>query len=195
MRRFLNITGRVLLSILLLLIVIWAFLQTDWGQNWLAREVTSRLSKDLQTKISIGHVEIGFFNRMDLKSVYVEDQKKDTLLYAGTVKVRITDWFFLKDKADLKYIGLEDAVVNFNRTDSVWNYGFLASYFASTDTVKVKKNAGIQFNLKTVELDNVAFRKHDAWLGNDLTVKVGSLDLDAKEISISQKSVLLNRVS
>ncbi|HZH36910.1 MAG TPA: hypothetical protein VEX65_06535, partial [Flavisolibacter sp.] len=74
MRRFYKITGRIFLSILLLLILIWAFLQTDWGQNWLAREVTGRLSKELQTKISINHVSIGFFNRMELKGVYLEDQ-------------------------------------------------------------------------------------------------------------------------
>ena len=194
MGRFFKITGRVLLSLLLLLVLIWAFLQTDWGQNWLVRQVTGRLSRDLQTKISIKHVSIGFFNRLDLEGVYVEDQKKDTLLYAGAVKVRITDWFFFKDKADLKYIGLENAVVNFNRTDSIWNYTFLASYFASTDTVKVKKEAGIRFNLKTVELDNVAFNKRDAWLGNDLTVKVGSLDLNAQDISISRQTVVLNSV-
>jgi hypothetical protein len=194
LRRFLTIAARVFLSILLLLILIWAFLQTDWGQNWLARQVTNKLSKDLQTKISIRHISIGFFNRMDLEGVYVEDQKKDTLLYAGAVKVRITDWFFFKDKADLQYIGLENATIHFNRTDSVWNYGFLASYFASTDTVKVKKNAGIQFNLKRVELDNVAFIKRDAWLGNDLTAKIGSLDLDAQEISVSKKEVLLSNI-
>ncbi|WP_162944702.1 translocation/assembly module TamB domain-containing protein [Flavisolibacter nicotianae] len=194
MRRFFKILGRVLLSIVLLLIVIWAFVQTDWGQNWLAGQVTSKLSKDLRTKIAIKHVSIGFFNRMELEGVYVEDQKQDTLLYAGAVKVRITDWFFFKDKADLKYIGLENATIHFNRTDSVWNYGFLAKYFASTDTVKVKKNAGIQFNLQRVELDNVAFYKRDAWAGNDLTVKVGALDLDAQDISVSRQNVLLRNV-
>ena len=195
MRKPLKILVRVVLSILLLLILIWAFLQTDWGQNWLARQVTGRLSKDLQTKIDIKHVSIGFFNRMELEGVYVEDQKKDTLLYAGAVKVRITDWFFFKDKAVLEYIGLENAVINFNRTDSVWNYGFLASYFASTDTVTVKKDAGIAFNLKTVDFDNVRFVQKDAWKGSDMTVRIGSLDLDARNISISDKEVLINSVS
>ena len=28
---------------------------------------------------------------------------------AGVVRVNITDWFFFKDKAQLQYIGLEDA--------------------------------------------------------------------------------------
>ncbi len=58
----------------------------------------------------------------------------DTLLYAGDLKLRITDWFFFKKKAELKYIGLENAIVKFQRTDSIWNNQFLFDYFSSTDT-------------------------------------------------------------
>lgn len=185
---------RILLGFLALLLIIAIFLQTNWGQNVLAREVVSRLSKDLQTKISIKHVRFYFLNRMDLEGVYLEDQKKDTLLYAGRVKVNITDWFIFKDKADLKYIGLEDAVIKVNRTDSVWNYGFLAAYFASSDTVKVKKDAGIQFSLQRIELKNVAFVQRDAWTGSDMTVKVGALNLDADEISGSKKVIAVKNI-
>ncbi len=189
-----RITGRVLLALLLLIGLLLVFAHTNWGQNWLARQVTGRLSKELQTKISIRHISIGFFNRLQLEGVYLEDQKKDTLLYAGAVNVRITDWFFLKDKADLQYIGLENAVVHINRSDSIWNYAFLANYFSSTDTATVKKEAGIQFNLKRVELDNISFVKRDAWTGNDLVVRLGSLDLDAQNISASKKEMLLGEV-
>ncbi len=62
---------------------------------------------------------------MLLDSTLVEDSKKDTLLFAATVKVSITDWWFLKDKARLKYLGLENATIKLQRTDSVWNYQFL----------------------------------------------------------------------
>jgi hypothetical protein len=180
---------------LLLLISAWIFLQTDFGQNWLAQKVTGKLSKDLQTKISIRHVSIEFFNRLQLEGVYIEDQKNDTLLYAGAVNVRITDWFFFKEKADLKYIGLDNAVIHLNRTDSTWNYAFLANYFASTDTVKkVKKEAGIEFNLQKVVLNNVTFLQKDAWLGSDMTVKLGSLDLDADELSASKKSIHVKNI-
>jgi hypothetical protein len=169
-------------------ILLLGFLQTEWGQNWLARQVTGRLSKELQTRISIDNVRIGFFNKMDLKGVLVEDQKKDTLLYAGTLQVRITDWFFFKDQADLKYIGLQNAQVNFNRTDSIWNYTFLEKYFASTDTTK-KREAGISFNLKQLDFENVSFEKKDAWLGNDLKVSFKSMDMDADDISITRQIV------
>ena len=43
---------------------------------------------------------------MLLEGTLVLDKNKDTLLYAGVVNVNITDWFFFKDKIELKYIGL-----------------------------------------------------------------------------------------
>lgn len=162
------------------------------GQNWLAGQVTKRLSKDLQTHISIKHVSISFvnFNKMNLEGVLVEDQKRDTLLYAGKFQVRITDWFFFKNKADLKYVSLEDATIHFNRTDSIWNYQFLEKYFssASTDT-SAKKNSGIAFDLKKVVMKNVTFIKKDAWLGNNLVAKVGGLAMDANKITIADKTI------
>ena len=75
---------------------IYIFIQTPFGQNWIARQVTNRLSKDLQTKISIKHIDFSLFNRMNLEGVLIEDRKRDTLLYAGNLKVNITDWFFFK---------------------------------------------------------------------------------------------------
>jgi hypothetical protein len=162
--------------------------QSDWGQNWLATKVTARLSKDLRNRISIKHLEIGFFNKMNLEGVLVEDQKRDTLLYAGVVQVRITDWFFLKNKAELKYIGLENAFIHLNRKDSVWNYQFLADYFASPSTGQ-KKRSGIEFDLKKVVMRNVSFRQRDAWVGLDRSIRVAALDLDAREMSITNKTI------
>ena len=60
----------------------------------------------------------------------IEDQQKDTLLSAGKMQVRVTDWFFFKDKIVLHYIELGDAVIHLNRTDSVWNYQYLVDYFS-----------------------------------------------------------------
>lgn len=162
-------------------------MQTEWGQNWLARQVTAKLSKDLQSRISIRHVQFGLFNKMNLEGVVVEDQKRDTLLAAGIVQVRITDWFFLSDKVVLHYIGLKDAVINFNRRDSVWNYQFLQDYFAPKN--KTKKSSGIRFNLEKVIMENVAFSQKDAWLGADMYARVGNLDLDAEEISVTGKTI------
>ncbi|HEX2535024.1 MAG TPA: hypothetical protein VHK69_14870, partial [Chitinophagaceae bacterium] len=179
----------MLLVLLALICLCIAFLQTEWGQNWIARRVTARLSRDLQSRISIDHISIGFFNKMNLQGVLVEDQKKDTLLYAGLVRVNITDWFFFKDKADLKYIGLENAVINLQRTDSVWNYHFLEKYFGGSGGGSTDTSAGIQFSLQQVRLRNVRFNQRDGWVGKDLYARVTALDLDADDISLERKVV------
>lgn len=124
----------------------------------------------------------------------MEDRQRDTLLYAGLLQVRITDWFFFKDKADLKYIGLQNAVINFNRKDSIWNYAFLEKYFASGGKGK-KSNAGLEFNLKEVVMNNVTFSQKDAWTGTDMLVKAGSLTVEANDISITTKNIYISRLS
>jgi hypothetical protein len=165
------------------------------GQNWLAGKATARLSRNLQSRISVDHISIGFFDKLNLEGVLIEDQKRDTLLYAGVVRVRITDWFFVKDVAVLEYVGLENAVINLVRTDSVWNYGYLEDYFAAPPSGKKKKSAGIQFNLKEVVLKDVAFAQRDGWRGQDLIASVGSLVLSANDIGLTDKIIDINSLN
>jgi TamB, inner membrane protein subunit of TAM complex len=118
----------------------------------------------------------------------MEDQQHDTLIFAGNLQVRITDWFFFKEKAELKYIGLENGLIKLQKTDTLWNYQFLVNYFTPTSKTP-KKNASIEFNLKKLGLKNVVFIEKDAWQGQDIKAAVGSLDMDANEISQSKKNI------
>jgi len=122
----------------------------------LDRQKSSRhFSEKLHTRVSIKHVDFSLFNRMDLQGFLIEDQQRDTLLYAGTAKVSITDWFFLKEKATLKYIGLQNAMINMKRTDSVWNYQFLVDYFSAPKKSSFK--GGLEFDFKVMETREYPF--------------------------------------
>ena len=118
------------LIFLFLLLSTWGILHLNPVQNWLVTKVSENLSWNLKTKVTVQHVDFRLFNKMLVEGILIEDRKQDTLLYAGTLKVNITDWFFFKDKPTLKYIGLFDAVINVNRVDSTWNYQFLVDYFS-----------------------------------------------------------------
>ena len=102
-----------------MLIAFWVLIQLPSVQTWLINQATEKLSKSLNTTVSIKHVDFSFFNKMILRDALVEDRNKDTLLFAGNVKVQITDWFFKKDKAQLEYIGLNDVTIKLQRKDSV----------------------------------------------------------------------------
>ncbi len=183
--RILKILRRLFIGIIVLLIAIWVLLQLPPVQTWLVHQATHQLSKDLHTKIEINHVDFSLFNRMNLEGVYVQDKNKDTLLYAGLVQVRITDWFFFKDNITLKYIGLKNATIKAKRTDSIWNYQFLADYFSSSDTSTSTSNT--KLDLQQVQLENIRFTQKDIWKGNNMCIALGALSLQADGISIKQK--------
>jgi hypothetical protein len=187
LKRFKKILKWVLLSLLLLIIAVVILVNTPWGQNFIVKQVTSRFSKKLNATFHISRVSFSLFNKMNLEGVLVEDQKKDTLLFAGRVQVKITDWFFFKDKAELKYAGLENAIIRLNRTDSIWNYKFLQDYFSGGGSSGSKE--GLELNLKKLELKNISLIKRDAWLGQDMLVQLKALDLAADEINFSTKKV------
>ncbi len=143
--------------------------------------------------VSIRHVDLSFFNKMSIEGLLLEDRKHDTLVYAGTAKVNITDWFFFKDNATLKYIGLTDAVVNINRTDSVWNYQFLVDYF-SISKKKTAAKGGIEFDLQALQFENVIFSKVDKWIGQDMKVAIKRLDLKADTIYFNRKQIYISQL-
>lgn len=136
--------------------------------------------------MKIDHIDFSLLNRMHLEGILIEDQHGDTVLFAGDLKVRITDWFIFKKHAELKYVGLENALVKFQRYDSVWRQQFIFDSFgsSSSDTSESSKG-GLQIDLKKLELKNVTFLKKDAWQGEDLRAHVGMLNLDADKLSLS----------
>jgi len=128
---------------------------------------------------------------MHLEGLLVQDKQGDTVLYAGDMQVRITDWFIFKKEAELKYVGLEDALIKFQRTDSVWRHQFIFDALSSSDTSSSKKG-GIQFNLKKAALKNVTFLKKDTWAGDDMSVQVAALDMEADKLSLSGNTYEIN---
>lgn len=187
-------TARFLLTIFALILLVWLLIQTSPVQNFLLGKLTQRLSKDLNTEVNIRHVDFSLFDKMDLDGTLIKDLNKDTLLYAGTLKLRITDWFFLKDKIDLKYIGLEDGRISMNRTDSVWNYQFLIDHFSKpkTDTSKGRK---IDFNIEKIDLKKVSFINNDEWVGQKMTLRIGALFLDAQRSELDKNRFVADSVT
>ncbi len=157
----------------------------------IARAVTNRLSKDLKSKITIKHVSFSLFDKMNLEGVLIEDQKNDTLLSAGVMQVRVTDWFFFKDKIVLHYIELGDAVIHLSRADSVWNYQYLVDYFSGGGSTGSKKKA-VELDFKKVKFNNVLFLKRDAWGGEDMQFGLKAMDMDADEINLNSRKIEIN---
>ena len=193
LQKFFKILKRVLLVLILLVAVLYGLLHLSGVQTWLVKKIAGNLSEQLETRVTLKKVDFRFFDKLLLKDLMVEDRKKDTLLFAGTASVNITDWFFLKDTITLNNVGLEDAVVNMNRKDSVWNYKFLIDYFSSPSTGK-KKKKGYQIDIKEVHLKNIRFNQSDKWVGQDMIVSLQKLDVTMDKLDIDNKQIFVKDI-
>ena len=191
LRKSLKILKRLLLAITLLLLVFYVLLHFSPVQTWLVKETASRLSEKLHTKVTVEKVDFAFFDKLSIEGVMIEDLKKDTLLYAGAMKVNLTDWFFFKDKISLHYVSLDDAIVNMQRTDSVWNYQFLVDYFSSP-----KKSSGksgeLELDIKEIHLTNIHFNKIDKWIGQNMIASIKKVDIKLDGVDYKKKQVIIN---
>lgn len=170
---------------------LWGILQLSFVQTWLTKRVTDHLSDKLHTRLSIKKVDLEFFDKLNLTGVYVQDLRKDTLLYAGSASISITDWFFLKEKVTLHYIRLEDATINLYRSDTVWNHQFLIDYFSSPKKEK-DSTGGIELKLEQLKLKNITFNQVDKWKGKDMLVSIKSLDLVTDTFDLEKQLVSIH---
>ncbi|MEO6550222.1 MAG: translocation/assembly module TamB domain-containing protein, partial [Ferruginibacter sp.] len=182
-------------SLILFALFLGGILQLTFVQNLLISKVTTVLSDKLHAKVRVKHINYHFFDKMSMKGMLIEDRQKDTLLYAGEARLNITDWFFLKDKATLKYVALDDATVNLQRTDSVWNYQFLIDYFAGPADSSAKKKGGIEFDIKIFQFTNIQFNQVDKWVGKTMKMSVKKLDLYADDVNFTKKLINLNTLT
>ena len=187
-------TTRILLGLVGLVLLVWLLLQTEIVQNFLIGKVTTRLSKDLNAEVKIKHVSFSLFDKMDLDEALIRDRQKDTLLYAGTMKLRVTDWFFLKNETDLKYIGLENAIINMHRRDSIWNFQFIVDYFSAPKTKTDTSAKKIVLNIQKIDFKKVILIKNDEWTGQKMIAKAGSMLLDARNIDFDNNEFLIDSI-
>ena len=167
--------------------MLYGLLQIPSVQTRIVKAVAERLSSDMGTRVSVDHVNIRFFNKLQLEGLYIEDKKKDTLLFAGKVQVDINNWFFFKDKIILHDINLEDGFINLNRKDSVWNYAFMEDYFGGGSSGGKRKGKATDIRLKKLELKNIRIHQRDGWIGQDMILSLSALSMKVNKLENNSK--------
>ncbi|MCB9071666.1 MAG: AsmA family protein, partial [Prevotellaceae bacterium] len=79
-KKSVKITLIVTATLIVLLSTPFILLNINRVQNFVVDKITSFLEEKLQTTVSIGHVDMRFFNEVTLENVYIEDLEGDTLL-------------------------------------------------------------------------------------------------------------------
>jgi autotransporter translocation and assembly factor TamB len=84
-KNFLRKTGKIFLWVLTvvlsLVLLLSIFINLPAGKRIVRNQITKYLNNKLKTRIEIGSIDYSLPKWVELKNVYVEDQKKYTLFY------------------------------------------------------------------------------------------------------------------
>ena len=141
LRRFLKLILTIFGILFFLLLTTFLVLKSSKVQTYLTRKVSSYLSKEYNTVVSAGNVNLSLFDGLVLKDLYVEDRQKDTLLYIHYVGVFPKNFPSSASKLKFRKIAIDSLYVNiYQLPDSIMNFQFIADYFASEDEQEDEKS-------------------------------------------------------
>ncbi|MCH2225501.1 MAG: AsmA family protein, partial [Crocinitomicaceae bacterium] len=165
MTKLLKISGRTLLVLfewLVILLIFVAFTIRSYRvQTYIAKQVASYLSAELDAEINIGKVDILYPDRLALDDFIMFDQSGDTLFAGETVFVTLENFDITKQKYDIRKVFIENGYVHIQKdTAGIMNLQYLKDYFSS-DKPKTSNNKNLTFNIKEVGLSNCTFRYDD----------------------------------
>ncbi len=147
----------MLISVISLIFLIAApviLLNINSIQNFVVDKITQHLESELNTKVKIGEVSIDFFNKILIKSVYLEDQSQKKLLTIDQVDVNFRLRSIVKEKKTIKNIELKNLVTNIEiDTAGTTNFQFIIDAFASD---KEKEPTNLNLTIKSITLSNAS---------------------------------------
>jgi len=181
----------------LLFIILAVLIQFPAIQTRIVQSATSFVSDKTHTRVEIKNVSITFPKTVVLKGLYLEDTQKDTLVYAGEVKVNIALTDLLFSKVDVSSFALDDVTLHVNRTlhDSLYNFNFLLTAFAEpTKIVKpvAKTPSKWKFNVNHISLNDIRLRFDDEFGGIDVTAYLRDLKLNMNELDLEKSNFKIN---
>ena len=167
--------------------IITVIIQIPAIQNKIVHGITSYVSNKTHSKIEIKKVRISFPKSVIIEGLYLEDLKKDTLLYAGKVKINIVLSDLLNSKITIGSIAIEEVYVNLHSTkkDSLFNYNFLTRAFVNTTKQAItapQTPSNWIFSINQVNLKNLKFRYDDACGGINVIAFLKNSEFNIDEI-------------
>lgn len=159
--------------------------QTKWFQTKAAQFGADYLSKELKTKVQIKGLYIKFIKSVVIEGLYIEDLKKDTLLYSGYLEVDLNK-FSLKNRkiavADLKLHDTYFAYKELKDKKST-NLSFIINYFSGApDTTTKPPSKPFELSVNNVDIQKLTFIYQDE---SDTTTTEGMNYADIRAFNVN----------
>jgi len=198
-RKVLKIVLWIIASIIMLVALVAISLTIPAVQNFVKDKVVSYLKTKTGTEISLERIRINFPTGLQLDKFYVQDLKKDTLLYAGRLAVQLDMIGLIRNRIAVSNIELDHVNANMYRLnpDTSFNYQFLVNAFVSAEKepeTPKDSTAPLQLKLDKITFNDIRIKFKDDVVGNDAGVSLGKLSARIDKFDLEQMHYVLDKL-
>lgn len=140
MKKFKHICNGIIWTLIVLYLLLIVLMHLPSVQTFLGKEVAEALADKFGTKVEVGKVNLGFFNRIIIDDVMMYDQQGDSLIYASRLSAKIDYKAATQGKISVSSAQIFGLRANLYRqtAKSPANYQFVLDSLASKDTTQHK---------------------------------------------------------
>lgn len=176
--------------ILLLFIILVLILSFPPVQTSIGKYVTNRLNKDYGTNINIGKVGLQFNGDVELKEIYVEDYKKDTLIAIQELNTSILNFRNLSNgKLNFGDIDVYDLIFNIKTYEGEEDTNLDVFVARFDEDNPSKEKSGFLLSSSDVTIYNGTFRLIDENRETHKLLEFSDLNINATNFVIDGSDV------
>ena len=140
MKKFKHICNGIIWTLIVLYLLLIVLMHLPSVQTFLGKEVAEALADKFGTKVEVGKVNLGFFNRIIIDDVMMYDQQGDSLIYASRLSAKIDYMAATQGKISVSSAQIFGLRANLYRqtAKSLANFQFVLDSLASKDTTQHK---------------------------------------------------------
>lgn len=140
MKKFKHICNGIIWTLIVLYLLLIVLMHLPSVQTFLGKEVAEALADKFGTKVDVGKVNLGFFNRIIIDDVMMYDQQGDSLIYASRLSAKIDYMAATQGKISVSSAQIFGLRANLYRqtAKSPANFQFVLDSLASKDTTQHK---------------------------------------------------------
>lgn len=195
---------------MLLVLLIVLLIQLPPIQEYITQRATDYLEDKTGTTIDIKGIYFSLPYDLEVREIYVEDEQKDTLLYANRIAVDVDLLALADQQIDVRRLILDQTTAHIYRhpSDSNFNFSFFPAAFAQdaqkTETQNDQEKAedgsanqgdqSWEIALDRIDLSDIIFSFKDSLSGNVLDLQLATLNLKMDRINLDSLDFIVDEI-
>ena len=190
MKKFKHICNGIIWTLIVLYLLLIVLMHLPSVQTFLGKEVAEALADKFGTKVEVGKVNLGFFNRIIIDDVMMYDQQGDSLIYASRLSAKIDYMAATQGKISVSSAQIFGLRANLYRqtAKSPANFQFVLDSLASKDTTQ-HKPLDLHIGSLIIRRGAIAYNQRD------VVPRSGVFSTQHIRVSELSSHILLNHVT